>query len=93
MATRLNLTKILLIVSVLLLAISLEVEARRKILRGRKTINRSYMRESAIPPYVVVILVAFAEIVVGGMLYMILKFCILDKPITPRYQMAPREEP
>ncbi|XP_057672635.1 uncharacterized protein LOC130904094 isoform X1 [Diorhabda carinulata] len=93
MATRLNLTKILLVVLVLLLSISLEVEARRKILRGRKTINRSYMRESAVPPFVVVILVAIGEIIFGGILYVIFKFCILDKPISPRYQMAPREEP
>ncbi|XP_028133890.1 uncharacterized protein LOC114329075 [Diabrotica virgifera virgifera] len=77
------------IVLVLLLALSLEVDARRKILRGRKTVNRTYLRAAAIPSYVIVILVAIGQMIIGGLFYVILKLCILDKPISPRYQAAP----
>ncbi|XP_023310843.1 uncharacterized protein LOC108913319 isoform X3 [Anoplophora glabripennis] len=71
---------------------SQEVEARRKILRGRKTLTRTYMRTSAIPGWVVALLIGIAQMVFGGMLYVLLKVCILDKPIQARYQQVERAE-
>nr|CAI5817573.1 unnamed protein product [Callosobruchus analis] len=79
--------------SVVLTAIFQEAECRRKILRGRKTVTRWYMKPPGVPAWAVVILVAIGQLVFGGALYLLLKVCILDKPIAPRYQqIAPPRE-
>ncbi|KAG5896782.1 hypothetical protein JTB14_008358 [Gonioctena quinquepunctata] len=83
--------KTLIFVLVLILAISQEVECRRRILRGRKALTRRYMMPSAIPAYAIIILVTICQLVFGGLLYVLLKICILDKPIRPRYQVAPAD--
>ncbi|CAG9863790.1 unnamed protein product [Phyllotreta striolata] len=83
-----NLSRKLIVVLVFILAFSIEVECRRKILRGRKLINRTYMRQNAVPAYVVVILVAIGQIIIGALLYVLLKICILDKPLSPRYHLT-----
>ncbi|CAH1975501.1 unnamed protein product [Acanthoscelides obtectus] len=76
-----------------LIAVLQEAECRRKILRGRKTVTRWYMKPPGVPAWAVVILVAIGQLVFGGGLYILLKVCILDKPIAPRYQqIAPPRE-
>lgn len=42
----------------------------------------------AVPSYVIVILVAIGQMIIGGLFYILLKICILDKPIAPRYQIT-----
>ncbi|XP_057330244.1 uncharacterized protein LOC130670764 [Microplitis mediator] len=55
-----------------------EVEGRRKILRGRKTITRQYYRGLAIPAWTIVLLSGLAMLTVGGGLYMVLKKVVVD---------------
>ncbi|CAD6215583.1 GSCOCG00000395001-RA-CDS [Cotesia congregata] len=55
-----------------------QVEARRKILRGRKTITRQYYRGLAIPAWSIVVLTGLAMLTVGGGLYVALKKIVVD---------------
>ncbi|KAJ8974459.1 hypothetical protein NQ317_001581 [Molorchus minor] len=83
-----NIRTFSIIVLILLLVMSPETEARRKVLKGRKTVTRWYMRQLAIPAWAIVTLVAIGQLLVGGLFYIILKICILDKPLPPRYQQV-----
>ncbi|KAK0169005.1 hypothetical protein PV327_002757 [Microctonus hyperodae] len=68
-----------------------EVEARRKILRGRKTINRRYYRGIAIPAWSIVLLAGVAMLAIGGGLYFGLKKYIIgdsDNTLTNSYTPA-----
>ncbi|XP_034940561.1 uncharacterized protein hoka [Chelonus insularis] len=56
-----------------------EVEARRKILRGRKTINRQYFRRLGIPAWSIVLLCGLGMLVAGGGLYLVLRRAIISK--------------
>lgn len=55
-----------------------EVECRRKILRGRKTITRRYYRGTAIPAWSIVLLTGLGMLIFGGGLYVLLKKFIVD---------------
>ncbi|XP_017771684.1 PREDICTED: uncharacterized protein LOC108559066 [Nicrophorus vespilloides] len=65
-----------------------ETEARRKILKGRKTITRTYIGESALPAWAYVILIAIGELIAGGIIYFIMKKKILDREISGQYALA-----
>jgi hypothetical protein len=83
-------------VSVLLLAISHEGDCRRKILKGRKAITRTYYRYTAVPAWAIVLLVGLGQIIFGAILFVILKFLVVDQAIKPRYIQAltsPRMSP
>ncbi|XP_058450342.1 uncharacterized protein LOC131429909 [Malaya genurostris] len=58
-----------------------ETEARRKILRGRRTINRTYKRGTAIPAWAIVTLAGLANIILGGLAYLVMRKTILQTPI------------
>ncbi|XP_044269212.1 uncharacterized protein LOC123014256 [Tribolium madens] len=73
---------------VLLLAISQEAEGRRKILKGRKAVTRTYYRYPAIPAWAIVLLVGLGELIVGGILFVILYFLVVDQALKPRYMRA-----
>ncbi|KAG8223314.1 hypothetical protein J437_LFUL001188 [Ladona fulva] len=62
-----------------------EVDARRKILRGRKAITRTYYKGNAIPAWGIVVLVAGGMIGVGIVLYVVLRMIVLknDDPEEP----------
>ncbi|XP_030759878.1 uncharacterized protein LOC115885193 [Sitophilus oryzae] len=80
-------TFIILIV-IVLLSIQ-EAECRRKILRGRKTVTRRYMKPLLLPAWAIITLVAIGQLIIGALFYLLLKVTILDKPLNQRYSAAP----
>jgi len=66
-----------------------ETEARRNIVRGRRVVNRHYLRPLGLPAWAIVVLVAIGEIVLGALAYLIMKVGIVDTPSKPRYAPAP----
>ncbi|XP_053975195.1 uncharacterized protein LOC128888109 [Hylaeus anthracinus] len=72
-----------------------EVEARRKILRGRKTITRRYYWGTAIPAWSIVLLVGISMLLAGGGLYAILQKFVVDNADTGEghlYQAAAQND-
>ncbi|GLV42632.1 hoka [Carabus blaptoides fortunei] len=69
-------TIILLIIAIC----SEEVEARRKILRGRKTVTRTYFKSLGIPAFAIVLLAGLGMLIMGGVLYAITKSLVLKEP-------------
>ncbi|XP_034193436.1 hoka [Osmia lignaria lignaria] len=55
-----------------------QVEARRKILKGRKTITRHYYWGTAIPAWSIVLLIGISLLLAGGGLYAILQKFVVD---------------
>ncbi|KAJ8974463.1 hypothetical protein NQ317_001586 [Molorchus minor] len=68
-----------------------EVEGRRKVLRGRKTLTRTYLRALAIPAYAIVILIGIGQIILGGILYVVMRKLIIEPPLSGNYSVAPTE--
>ncbi|CAG9764222.1 unnamed protein product [Ceutorhynchus assimilis] len=66
-----------------------ETEARRKIVRGRKVVNRTYLKPLGIPAWAIVVLVGLGQMVLGALTYLLLKVTVLDKPLKSRYAPAP----
>lgn len=54
------------------------VEARRKILKGRKTITRRYYWGTAIPAWSIVLLIGICLLLAGGGLYVALQKLLVD---------------
>ncbi|CAK9833291.1 hypothetical protein ANTRET_LOCUS10000 [Anthophora retusa] len=66
------------------------VEARRKILRGRKTITRRYYWGTAIPAWSIVLLIGISMLLAGGGLYVLLqKFVVDNADIGDRHSYQP----
>ncbi|XP_044269213.1 uncharacterized protein LOC123014257 [Tribolium madens] len=87
-----KISKSFFVILVLAVIISQQVEARRTILKGRKSLTRTYLRDSPIPAWAVVILVALAEIIVGAIIFFVMKRAVLDTPIVGSYSPAKTEE-
>ncbi|XP_078053104.1 membrane protein hoka [Augochlora pura] len=67
-----------------------EVEARRKILRGRKTINRRYYWGTAIPAWSIVVIIGIGMLLAGGGLCVVLqKFVVDNADNAERHSYAP----
>ncbi|XP_077297669.1 membrane protein hoka [Arctopsyche grandis] len=72
--------------TVILVVISIfvqETEARRKILRGRKTVTKTYARGNAVPAWAVTLMVGIAMIIFGGILYGIMRKVVLGDNSDP----------
>lgn len=58
--------------------------------RKKNLINMKIFPEpTIIPGYAVVILVALGELIVGGLLYVLLRFACLETDWKPKYRRAP----
>ncbi|KAL3284009.1 hypothetical protein HHI36_018179 [Cryptolaemus montrouzieri] len=73
------------ILTVILCLCSEEVDGRRVILKGRKTLTRTYYYDSFLPGWISVLLFGLVEIIFGAILYLILKKIIIDPPMTGFY--------
>ncbi|XP_055637890.1 uncharacterized protein LOC129776329 [Toxorhynchites rutilus septentrionalis] len=58
-----------------------ETEARRKILRGRRTVTRTYKRGTIIPAWAIITVIGIAYLIVGGLTYLVLRKTVLQAPI------------
>lgn len=80
---------------IVILSLSIpETEGRRLVLRGRRTITRHYYSAPVMPVWVLIVLIALAEIFVGVVFYFVLRQMILTKSYEPvnTYQAAPLED-
>ncbi|XP_022920676.1 uncharacterized protein [Onthophagus taurus] len=64
------------------------VEARRKVLRGRRTVTRSYYRPLPIPAWAIVGLVGLGQLIIGVIAFFIMKKTIIDPPLSGSYTPA-----
>ncbi|XP_055692280.1 uncharacterized protein LOC129795215 [Lutzomyia longipalpis] len=77
---------------VLLVLLSLfteETEARRRVLRGRRTMTRSYKRGLPIPAWAIIVAVALGNLIVGAILYAVMYRCILSKHASSQNSYTP----
>lgn len=65
-----------------------EVEARRKILKGRKTLTRTYVKKGGLPAWSVVVLLGLGMVVCGGAVYAIMRKVIIQAPPAHTYTPA-----
>ncbi|XP_045462648.1 uncharacterized protein LOC123672547 [Harmonia axyridis] len=82
-----NLFYIAAILAVFLCLFVDDSESRRTILKGRRTLTRTYFYDSILPAWIVVLLIALGEIILGGILYIILKRVMIDPPIAGFYSV------
>ncbi|KAG4074388.1 hypothetical protein HA402_000367 [Bradysia odoriphaga] len=66
-------------VLLVILSISVpETDARRLVLRGRRTITRHYNRGLAIPAWAIIVIVALCQLVIGVVLYFVMRKFVLS---------------
>ncbi|XP_018574366.1 uncharacterized protein LOC108913319 isoform X1 [Anoplophora glabripennis] len=80
------------ILAVIITLLTGEVEGRRKILRGRRTITRTYYRRNALPAWAIVLMVAMGQIIIGGIMYVVMRKFIIEPPLTGSYSVASTTE-
>ncbi|KAK9881546.1 hypothetical protein WA026_016424 [Henosepilachna vigintioctopunctata] len=85
MSSSKNIFYITVILTVIVCLCTEQVEGRRTILKGRRALTRTYYYDSALPAWITVILIALAEVIFGGVLYLILKKVVIDPPMTGSY--------
>ncbi|KAI5698919.1 uncharacterized protein LOC103517678 isoform X1 [Diaphorina citri] len=78
-----NLFRVALVAIVVLAILMQEVEGRRKILRGRKTITRTYYKSLGLPSWFVMLLVHGGFLLVGGISYAILHNLLIVRNKVP----------
>ncbi|XP_011559027.3 uncharacterized protein LOC105389584 [Plutella xylostella] len=65
------------VILVVLSSLAHEAEARRKILRGRRVMTRTYYRGSAVPAWAVSLLAGLGMLLAGAALYALLHKLVL----------------
>ncbi|XP_059619864.1 uncharacterized protein LOC132263878 [Phlebotomus argentipes] len=66
-----------------------ETEARRRVLRGRRVMTRSYKRGLPIPAWAIIVAVALANLIVGGILYAVMYRLVLSKNASSQNSYTP----
>lgn len=71
-----------------------ETEGRRLVLRGRRTVTRHYYTPPFLPAWVIIVLIALAEILIGVIIFLVLHRLVLRKSSETMntYQPAPLED-
>ncbi|CAH0723290.1 unnamed protein product, partial [Brenthis ino] len=64
-------------VLVILSTLANEAEARRKILRGRRVMTRTYYHGNAVPAWAISLMSGIGMLLVGGVLYLIMRKVVL----------------
>ncbi|KAF5304644.1 hypothetical protein FQR65_LT07926 [Abscondita terminalis] len=82
--------QILFVILVIVACFMEEVDGRRKILKGRKSITRRYYRSAAIASWAIIILVSMGELILGAVLFFVMKRVVIDPPVRASY--SPRAE-
>ncbi|KAK4873394.1 hypothetical protein RN001_015423 [Aquatica leii] len=80
-----NRLQLIFVILVVVACLMQEVDGRRKILKGRKTITRKYYKSAAIPSWAIILLVSLGELVMGAVLYFVMKKLIIDPPLSGTY--------
>ncbi|KAF5299671.1 hypothetical protein FQA39_LY11466 [Lamprigera yunnana] len=62
-----------------------EVDGRRKILKGRKTLTRKYYKTAAIAAWAIILLVSIGELIIGAIMFFVMKRLIIDPPLSGTY--------
>ncbi|XP_034830651.1 uncharacterized protein hoka [Maniola hyperantus] len=66
------------VVLVILSTLTHEVEARRRILRGRRVMTRTYYRGNAVPAWAISLMAGIGMILIGGVLYVVMRKIVLS---------------
>ncbi|XP_028027024.1 uncharacterized protein LOC114240613 isoform X1 [Bombyx mandarina] len=85
---------IFLLFLVILSTLTQEVEARRKILRGRRVMTRTYYRGNAVPAWAISLMAGIGMLIIGGVLYVVMRKLVLSSETGSlnTYQPAMQQE-
>ncbi|XP_061713136.1 uncharacterized protein LOC133521988 [Cydia pomonella] len=78
MAQRRSLLFYLAAILVIISTLTQEAEARRKILRGRRVMTRTYYRGNAIPAWAISLIAGIGMLMIGGILYVVMRKLVLS---------------
>ncbi|XP_072931873.1 uncharacterized protein hoka [Epargyreus clarus] len=78
MAQRKSLLFYLAVILVILATLTQETEARRKILRGRRVMTRTYYHGNAVPAWAISLMAGIGMLLIGGVLYVVMRKIVLS---------------
>ncbi|CAG4983238.1 uncharacterized protein LOC123695261 [Colias croceus] len=78
MAQRKSVLFYLAVILVILSTLTHEAEARRKILRGRRVMTRTYYRGNAVPAWAISMMAGIGMLLIGGVLYVVMRKIVLS---------------
>ncbi|XP_059047254.1 uncharacterized protein LOC131842695 [Achroia grisella] len=87
------------VILVILSTLTQEAQARRKILRGRRVMTRTYYHGNAVPAWAISLMAGLGMLIVGGIVYAVMRKIIIspdleDAQIADRgYQRTATSEP
>ncbi|XP_030024901.1 uncharacterized protein LOC115443585 [Manduca sexta] len=66
------------IILVVLSMLTHEAEARRRILRGRRVMTRTYYQGNAVPAWAISLMAGIGMLIIGGILYVVMRKIVLS---------------
>ncbi|CAG5050085.1 unnamed protein product [Parnassius apollo] len=66
------------VILVILSTLAQEAEARRKILRGRRVMTRTYYHGNAVPAWAISLMAGIGMLLIGGILYIVMRKIVLS---------------